>query len=93
MVVCWQATGLVTTTRITHASPAGNYAHTSEREWESDGSMSMSSSSCTDIAYQMVYDEPGKNCKVSGFGIVLRFNREKVIFYFYFFVCESEAGL
>jgi len=28
------ATGVVTTARITHATPAGVYAHTSERNWE-----------------------------------------------------------
>jgi alkaline phosphatase len=30
------STGLVTTTRITHATPAGAYAHTPDRDWESD---------------------------------------------------------
>ena len=28
------ATGIVTTTRITHATPAANYAHTPNRDWE-----------------------------------------------------------
>ncbi len=28
--------GLVTTTRVTHATPAGVYAHTPHRDWESD---------------------------------------------------------
>ncbi|HXC59589.1 MAG TPA: alkaline phosphatase [Steroidobacteraceae bacterium] len=28
------ATGVVTTTRITHATPAANYAHTPNRDWE-----------------------------------------------------------
>ena len=30
------ATGIVTTSRITHASPGGAYAHISLRDWESD---------------------------------------------------------
>ncbi|VDK32922.1 unnamed protein product [Taenia asiatica] len=30
------ATGIVTTSRVTHASPAGAYAHTASRQWESD---------------------------------------------------------
>lgn len=60
-----KATGLVTTTRITHASPAGNYAHSAERDWESDADMSRSGSTeCDDIAKQLVNNEPGKNCKV-----------------------------
>lgn len=28
--------GLVTTTRVTHATPAGVYAHTPDRDWECD---------------------------------------------------------
>jgi alkaline phosphatase len=31
--------GAVTTTRITHATPAGTYAHTAYRDWEGDGDM------------------------------------------------------
>ncbi|CDS39968.1 intestinal type alkaline phosphatase [Echinococcus multilocularis] len=30
------ATGIVTTSRVTHASPAGAFAHTASRNWESD---------------------------------------------------------
>lgn len=30
------ATGIVTTARLTHATPAATYAHSPEREWESD---------------------------------------------------------
>lgn len=30
------ATGLVTTTRVTHATPAALYAHAPDRHWESD---------------------------------------------------------
>ena len=32
-------TGVVTTTRITHATPAGAYAHTANRDWEHDGQL------------------------------------------------------
>ena len=31
-----KATGIVSTARITHATPAANYAHTAMRDWESD---------------------------------------------------------
>lgn len=31
-----KATGFVTTTTVTHASPSGLYAHTSNRMWEDD---------------------------------------------------------
>lgn len=31
-----KATGVVTTTRITHATPAGYYAHSADRDWENE---------------------------------------------------------
>lgn len=31
-----KSTGIVTTTRVTHASPSGTFAHTAERDWECD---------------------------------------------------------
>lgn len=31
-----KATGIVTTTRITHATPAGYYAHSADRDWENE---------------------------------------------------------
>jgi alkaline phosphatase len=33
------ATGFVTTTRITHATPAATYAHTPERDWENNSAL------------------------------------------------------
>jgi alkaline phosphatase len=33
------ATGIVTTARVTHATPAGAYAHTPERDWECDADL------------------------------------------------------
>jgi alkaline phosphatase len=32
-------TGIVTTTRVTHATPAASYAHMADRSWEDDASM------------------------------------------------------
>ena len=43
--------GLVTTARITHATPAAVYAHSANRDWESDSS---SPGQCGDIAQQLV---------------------------------------
>ncbi len=50
------ATGVVTTTRITHATPAATYAHTSERNWESDADMPAEAKAqgCLDIAQQLL---------------------------------------
>lgn len=50
--------GIVTTTRVQHASPGGNYAHIVERDWYSDDRLSSSAAAgnCTDIAYQLVHN-------------------------------------
>ncbi|KAJ2949264.1 hypothetical protein O0L34_g6216 [Tuta absoluta] len=58
--------GIVTTTRVTHASPAGMYAHVSERNWESDADVpdECLALGCHDIAYQLVSSDPGRQFKV-----------------------------
>lgn len=50
------ATGIVTTTRITHATPAATYAHSPERNWESDADVpdAAKAAGCRDIAQQLV---------------------------------------
>ncbi len=50
------ATGVVTTTRITHATPAATYAHSVERNWEGDADMpgAAREQGCLDIARQLV---------------------------------------
>lgn len=60
-------TGVVTTARVTHASPAGVYAHVANREWESDFNVRNSSQDparCDDIARQLVFGETGRNLNV-----------------------------
>lgn len=62
-----KGTGIVTTTRVTHATPAGTYAHVANRDWEDDQAQSLDgvdSSTCDDIAEQLVNNSPGKNFKV-----------------------------
>ena len=57
----------MTTTRITHATPAGTYAHVANRDWEDDYSASFDGIDtvlCDDIAEQLVQNSPGKNFKV-----------------------------
>lgn len=50
------ATGIVSTARITHATPGATYAHAPERNWEDDGDLPAEavSSGCLDIARQLV---------------------------------------
>nr|ACO14661.1 Alkaline phosphatase, tissue-nonspecific isozyme precursor [Caligus clemensi] len=59
-------TGIVTTTRITHATPGAGYAATPNRDWESDNDLSeeVASAGCVEIAKQMVYNSPGKDINV-----------------------------
>ena len=50
------ATGVVSTARFTHATPAATYAHSPERDWESDAKLPESAlaQGCSDIARQFV---------------------------------------
>ncbi len=50
------ATGVVSTARITHATPAGAYAHTPNRNWESSATTPDEAQAlgCQDIASQLV---------------------------------------
>ncbi len=50
------STGVVTTTRLTHATPGATYAHSVERDWEYDMAMppAAKEEGCIDIARQMV---------------------------------------
>ncbi|XP_076763625.1 alkaline phosphatase, tissue-nonspecific isozyme [Xylocopa sonorina] len=57
-------TGFVTTTRVTHATPAPLYAHTADRRWECESKMPKTADRCKDIARQLVEDLPGRNIKV-----------------------------
>ncbi|XP_065208766.1 alkaline phosphatase-like isoform X2 [Planococcus citri] len=62
-----KATGVVTNTRITHASPAGAYAHISHRDFECDNdivALKMDKTCTDDIARQLIEENPGKNIKV-----------------------------
>lgn len=60
--------GIVTTTRVTHASPAGTYAHTAHRDWEADADVAASCAAAharqDDIALQLVHAYPGDHFKV-----------------------------
>jgi alkaline phosphatase len=50
------STGVVSTTAITHATPAGAYAHSPSRGWQVDGSVpeEAQQAGCVDIARQLV---------------------------------------
>lgn len=60
------ATGVVTTTRITHATPAVLYSKSPERRWESDRGLPPSAieAGCRDIARQLVEYDVGRGIDV-----------------------------
>jgi alkaline phosphatase len=65
-----KSTGVVTTTRITHASPAGAYAHVANRDWENDAAVKNSgqdADKCNDIAEQLINSLPGRDINVRAF--------------------------
>jgi len=60
-----KATGLVTTARVTHATPGAAYAHVNNRYWECDSIVPQRCKNIVkDVARQLVEDEPGRNLKV-----------------------------
>jgi len=62
-----RSTGLVTTTSVTHATPAALYAHSPERNWESDTTMTPEARAADfpDIARQLVEFSHGDGLEVA----------------------------
>ena len=61
------ATGVVTTTRITHATPAACYAHSPDRDWESDADQpdAANEAGFPDIARQLIEFSRGDGIEVA----------------------------
>ena len=61
------ATGIVTTARLTHATPSTLYAHSLSREWESDEDMPemIRLAGCRDIASQLLAFSEGDGIEVA----------------------------
>ncbi|XP_032903915.1 alkaline phosphatase, tissue-nonspecific isozyme isoform X1 [Amblyraja radiata] len=55
-----KSTGIVTTTRVQHATPSAAYAHSVNRDWYSDYEMPYEAleQGCKDIAQQLIYNIP-----------------------------------
>ncbi|NWX89145.1 PPBI1 phosphatase, partial [Nothoprocta pentlandii] len=53
-----KSVGIVTTTRVQHASPGASYAHSVSRSWYADANMPKEAlrDGCKDIAYQLVHN-------------------------------------
>lgn len=59
--------GIVTTTRLTHATPAATYGHVPERNWETDSAVSQDAlqQGCTDLAQQLINFPVGDGINVA----------------------------
>jgi len=62
-----KATGVVTTARLTHATPAATYAHSPERNWEDDHDLTAEAKAngCKDIARQLIEFPYGDGIEVA----------------------------
>ncbi|KAM4651230.1 alkaline phosphatase-like [Discoglossus pictus] len=63
-----KSVGVVTTTRINHATPSASYAHCSNRDWYSDNEMPKEAldQGCKDIAWQLMHNIPDINVIMGG---------------------------
>lgn len=73
-----KSTGIVSTTRITHATPAATYARTVDRDWENDSDFPEAAreAGCTDIARQLIDSTPAMqtrfdNAEIDGIDVIL----------------------
>jgi alkaline phosphatase len=58
------ATGIVSTARVTHATPAVNYAHVGNRDWEADSNITVPGATVKDIARQLLEFPHGDGLEV-----------------------------
>ncbi len=60
------ATGVVSTARLTHATPGSTYAHTPNRDWENDAEVAKDGGvPCSDIARQLVEWPAGDGLEIA----------------------------
>ena len=57
--------GVISTARLTHATPAASYANTPERNWESDSHTNEAGVECDDIAKQLASNTENHRFKVN----------------------------
>ncbi|GAA6171268.1 alkaline phosphatase [Colwellia sp. KU-HH00111] len=66
--IAGKSTGIISTARITHATPAATYAKSAERNWEdiSDMPEAAITAGCEDIASQLVNFEANLEARIAG---------------------------
>ena len=69
--IAGKSTGLISTARITHATPAATYAKSADRNWEdiSDMPAEEAAAGCEDIASQLVNFEANLEAKFTGLDV------------------------
>lgn len=69
--IAGKSTGIVSTARITHATPAATYAKSAERNWEDNADMSAEAidAGCEDIASQLVNFEGNLEARFPGIDV------------------------
>ncbi len=67
--IAGKATGIVTTARLTHATPAATYAKSAERNWEDNSDMPAEAAGCEDIASQLVNFEANLEARFNGLDV------------------------
>jgi len=67
--IAGKATGLISTARITHATPAATYAKSADRNWEDISDMPAGSEACEDIASQLVNFEANLEARFAGIDV------------------------
>ncbi|MBA6290314.1 alkaline phosphatase [Colwellia sp. MB3u-4] len=66
--IAGKSTGIISTARITHATPAATYAKSAERNWEDNSDMpaAVVAAGCVDIASQLISFENDMQSRFSG---------------------------
>tara|TARA_R110000772_G_scaffold77020_9_gene165910 strand:- start:5595 stop:7478 length:1884 start_codon:yes stop_codon:yes gene_type:complete len=69
--IAGKSTGIISTARITHATPAATYAKSADRNWEdiSDMPQAAITVGCEDIAQQLVNFEANLEARISGIDV------------------------
>ncbi|GGW95223.1 alkaline phosphatase [Alteromonas halophila] len=69
--IAGKSTGIISTARITHATPAATYAKSADRNWEdiSDMPEAAINGDCTDIADQLVHFEANLEARYDGIDV------------------------
>ena len=76
-------TGVVSTATITHATPAATYAHSADRDWESDAAMPAAARErgCRDIAAQLIEFGQQPNAAGSSDGVDVMLGGGRAMFF------------